>query len=245
MKLKQSLLTILPIIGALLAVGFLSAIWSSITGGGLGGSGGGSGFFSLPNFDTSVGTIQLPFELPIIGGEISELLALLLLTAITFGAVIGMGLPLAFLYRMLDNTTNKLKDEEEFQSSQGELKNAEKAFIKRYKDEQPPVPKPDHTEMGWWTPASAVMSMMLLFGLFGAAFSDSFMGGNRQLFISVLFALAGLLLGALLFNRNRVLSSRDNDRSDVDWGSIWVVLTGAIVVGLGVGIMMWVRSRTG
>ena len=85
---------------------------------------------------------------------------------------------------------------------------------------------------------------MGLLGMFlGAAFSDNFMGGGNQFNISLLFGTVGLAFGWLLFNRNSVEASDANQKSGIDWGNIFIILTGAIVVGIGLGIMMWVRAQ--
>lgn len=250
---QQGLLSIGLIIGALITVGILTAIWQGITSGGLGGDGGLS--IGLPSIDTSVGLIDLPdawYNAPVIGGILTrffpngmnELIAIMLLSGFIFGNIAGAGITLTLLYRLLSNSTATVKASDEYQAAVSELQTQEKAFVKKYVAEQPPTEIPDHTEKERnWAAISTIFTMGVLGMFLGAAFSDNFMGGGNQFNISLLFGAVGLALGWLLFNRRNVDDSYDNQKSGIDWGNLFIILTGALVVGIGLGIMMWVRAQ--
>ena len=235
----------LVLVGALIAVGILSAVVPSLLGGN-GVSGGGSAPPSLPSIDTSNGQVALPSFLANLTGieSLSEVTIFLILTAIITGAIISTGIVIFFLYRMLDTTISGVKDDEEYQSGVNELETRRKAANKQYLQDSPPTPMPSHERHGWTAfSASALMALMLSY--FGAAFSDNFLGGNNQLWWSVGFAAAGLLAGLAFFRKTWVVETEKADTAAVDWGTIWVVLTGLVVLGIGLGVMMWVRVQGG
>lgn len=87
--------------------------------------------------------------------------------------------------------------------------------------------------------------MALLLSFFGAAFSDNFLGGNNQAMWSAGFAIVGMLAGLAFFRKSWVIETEKADTAAVDWGTIWVVLSGLVVVGIGLGVMFWVRVQGG
>lgn len=53
----------------------------------------------------------------------------------------------------------------------------------------------------------------------------------------------GLGVTLLLGDANLIPASKDDEARGPDWGLVWVVFTGAIILVTGLGIMMWVRSQ--
>lgn len=236
----------LVLVGALLFVGVLSAVIPSLLGGIGGSSGGGSAPPQIPSIDLSVDQVQLPKALAgLIGIEtMPDILIFAILTAIVFGAVIGAGVGLWIIYRMLDNTIVDVKEDDEYKSGVAELENRRKAANKQYLQDSPPTPIPSHERPGW-TAISTTMLTALMLSYFGAAFSDNFLGGSNQLWWSVGFAAAGAIAGLAFFRKTWVIANEKAEGEPVDWGMIWVVLTGVVVVGIGLGVMMWVRVQGG
>ena len=201
-------------------------------------------FFTSPEFKPSDKLITLPFALPGLGDTINEFMAIILLSVIVIGSVIGAGIPLVFIYRALDTTTTGVVKDEAYQANLTAIANREKAQIKALAKSQPAGKAPSHDESGW-TATSTALTMGFLFSLVGAAFSDNFAGGANQMNTVWMFTITGLVIGFLTLNYGRVRQSDDTQANPIDWGMIYIVLTGILVVGLGTGIMMWVRSQVG
>ena len=200
-------------------------------------------FFTSPEFEPNNKLIALPFALPILGDTISEFVAIGLLAVVVVGAVIGAGLPIVFLYRMLDTTTAGIANNDQYKAGMQAIASRQSEEIKVLAKAQPAGKAPSHDESNW-TAISTALTLGFLFSLIGAAFSDNFMGGTNQANVSWWFAAVGLLTGFLTLNRNRVRTSDESQSNPIDWGMIFIVLTGILVVGLGIGVMMWVRSQT-
>ena len=200
--------------------------------------------FTSPEFRPNDKLITLPFALPGLGDTINEFVAIILLSVIVIGGVISAGIPLFFVYRMLDTTASGVANDEEYKASVAALANREKEQIKALAKAQPAGKAPSHDESGW-TATSSALTIGFFLALVGAAFSDNFAGGTNQANTVWLFTITGLIIGFLTLNYNRVRNSDDTQANPIDWGMIYIVLTGIIVVGLGTGVMMWVRSQVG
>ena len=247
----KRLISIGTLIGAFIIVGILSAILPGILNGGGSAAGGGGGIvsqldpgFGLPDFDTSVGTIEIPpiaaigFE----GRQISELAAFGILTGLVIALTIGAGLPLAIIYKMLDGTATTLRDDDEYKGAVSQLQTRAKEERKQWLQESPPNPVPDrnYDSIAFW--ATAGLFAMIL-AVVGAAFSDNFVGGANQFWYSAIFGLIGFVATVFLLNRDSPQADGENVAAKVDGGVIWVIVTGLVVVGLGLGMMMWVRLQ--
>ncbi|MGB1249634.1 MAG: hypothetical protein ACPG8W_03310 [Candidatus Promineifilaceae bacterium] len=200
-------------------------------------------FFTSPEFypNNKLITLALPGAGDIV---INEFMAIAGLAVIVVGAVIAAGIPLFFVYRMLDTTTVDVVSNDAYKSSVTALANREKDLIKTLAKERPAGKAPSHDE-SWWTAVSSALTIgVLFFSMIGAAFSDNFSGGVGQQNTVWLFTIVGLLFGFLTLNYKRVRASDESQSSPIDWGAIFIVMTGLLVVGLGVGVMMWVRSQT-
>lgn len=252
MKLNKSTVTWLVIIGLILFSGIASALWPTISEGLLGGDGGGGGGISLsaPNVDPSDKTITFGSGIPVLGDQtINEYMALLIIAVPVFVLVPGVGIGLWLLVSLLSNTVENTKEDPEFQSSVAILEKKEKDVVNQYKKTAPPDPVPDHDETRWiWI--SSILTVGLLFSYVGAAWSDNFAGGNSQGMYSLVFALTGIALGYLLIwprrKRTSVLpTGSSSNEGAIPWETVFIVVTGAIIVGLGMAVMFWVRSQTG
>lgn len=255
--MSRNTLTGLIILGLLILSGLASAILPSLRGGEeSGGSNVGESLnpgFGIPDFDTTAETITLPdfpAEIPVIspllfdrlsGLEVNELVLFLVLTVLVVGITIGAGLPLVFIYTSLDKVSASNKENEGYQSGMAQLQKRNKEFVSHYKKEQPPTPIPSH-ERHQWSAISTTMVTMVLLAFLGGAISDNFYAGENIVLWAVGLAAIGLIAGLMFFRSGAMQESAESERADVNWGSLFVVLTGVLVVGLGLGIMMWVRS---
>ena len=87
------------------------------------------------------------------------------------------------------------------------------------------------------------MVVMLLLAFLGAAMSDNFADGDNQTLWAAGSALVGLLIGALVFWRGGAADSAETDTEPMDWGIVWILISGLLIVGIGLGAMLWVRAQ--
>lgn len=254
---RNSVLTVAILAGLLIVSGILSAV---LPGALQGGSGlGGPGGLEAPSFDTyDIPTVEVnaPFALPgvtlvpgveaiegVTGGyTMTPLAIILIITGAVIGPVIVTGIILYFLIgRLLTNATENVKTSDQYQQYETQVQAREREFVNKYKSEQPPDEVPDHYRPGYSAAITAVV-IAALFGFLGAALGANF-GGSGALTSWTLGATGlGLVIGLLAVRRSTVQELDATDNKPIDWGIVWVVLTGVIMIGLGIGLMMVVRS---
>lgn len=271
MKSFETLRTWLIVIGLLLFSGVASLGWIALSDSGTG------AFFDINqalNVDigmpveteTELVTIQLDqyllgevlVEAPLIqrldGVQVHPLLLAALLAAFIVGGIVGMGLPLAFIYVRLDRETEATKEDPEFQEKRQTLEQREKEELKERNERQPAGDIPSH-EMPRWRKISTSLVILFFVILIGLALSDTFVPegevrvGNTFLDPAVLvsgaLALVTALVLAVYYSRGADVAFDAGDDAEIPWGTIWVVISGLIFVGIGTGIMLVIRGAGG
>lgn len=193
---------------------------------------------------TGVNTVTLPFELPGIGSETNEITILAALTAPVVGAIFVTGVILRVLFGALDGTVSNVKEDDAYKQAVAAASKRDKAIVKEYVKSQPPTPMPSHERPGW-SVISTAMCAGLMMAFFGAAFSGNFLDEANQGTFAAGFAIVTMIAVFFGLNTTRVQKSEAEEGNPLPGGALWVVLTGFIVIGLGFGVMMWVRSQTG
>ena len=193
------------------------------------------------NEESAAGTIEL--KNPINGDVIAlnEWVVLGGLTALMGGLIVGAGIPLVFIFRALDTGVAKIKDDEEFKSAIAARTSEQKAVVKEYMKSQPPDPIPSHDRPGW-SVISTSMCMGMLAAFLGAAFSANFLDERNMGAYAFWFAVVAMAIGLITLNSSRIQATDAEEGGPIPGGLLWIVITGVIVVGLGVGVMMWVRG---
>lgn len=173
--------------------------------------------------------------------EVNEWVLLGGLTVLFGGLIVGAGIPIVFLFRALDTGVAKVKDDDEFKSAIAARTSEQKAVVKEYMKSQPPDPIPSHDRPGW-SVISTSLCMGLLAAFFGAAFSANFLDERNMGAFAFWFAIAAMAIGLITLNSRRIQETDAGEGNPIPGGLLWIVITGVIVVGLGVGVMMWVRG---
>jgi hypothetical protein len=263
LKRFETLRTWLIIIGLLVFSGLAAAIWPLLQaeiapifdfslGGGITGA---SNTITIQLEDYLLGEVLvgLPLISELNGVEINSLLLAAIITAIVGGAVVALGLPLAFIYTRLDKTTENVKQDPDFQEHRSNLEQKEKARLKELEESHPPAGAHEHVMPRWSVIATSLVVVFFVF-IIGLALGDTFVpSGEMSLFglslidPSILIGgvsalVAALVLAAAYGGRT---PDRADDYSGVPWGMIWVIVSGLVFIGLGMGLMMWVRAGGG
>lgn len=272
MKSFETLKTWLIVVGLLLFSGLASLAWVTLSGQ----EGAGGPAIEIPSLDLAIDagnpvTIQLDqyllgevlVEAPLIsqlqGVEVPSLLLAAILTAVTIGGLIAIGLPLALVYVRLDRQAEEVKEDEEFQERRAALQKKETERLRALNEQQPPTPMPSH-EMPRWAAASTALIILFFVVMISFALADTFYTeGSVQLgtnlfvdpgvILSLVLGLITLIvLAGTLGRRTEGAQEEGDDGHDdgrIPWGAIWVALTGFIFLGIGMGIMLAIRSAGG
>jgi hypothetical protein len=183
-------------------------------------------------------------------GELNPLLVLVVITALLVGLVVGTGLVIGILLRLLDRQTRNVKGDSEFQEKLAAQQQREKERIRALAQEQPPSQIPDHERPRWSTVATSLVILFFVF-LAGFAMADTFypggaieLAGGRS--VDAGLSLAGsltllTLLIILLVTPRRAVQSATGERRPVSWNMIWVIVTGLVFLGIGIGLTLAMR----
>lgn len=270
MKSFETIRTWLIIGGLLLFSGVASLVWVSFSGqDGIAMPGLGDGL-SLGNFAIDPGepiTIQLdqyllgevlvdaPLLRELQGIEVSPLVLAAILAAVTIGGLLAVGVPLAFIYAMLDRQTVQVREDDAFQEQQAALSKKETERLRALNETKPARGIPSH-EMPRWAKASTAMIIVFFAIMISYVLGDTFypdgdvsLGSNLfvdpAVVISAVLGLIALIAVAGTLGGGASDSEDNADRSRVPWGAIWVAVTGFIFVGVGIGLMLAIRSAGG
>ncbi|MCO5184827.1 MAG: hypothetical protein M9928_09930 [Anaerolineae bacterium] len=158
----------------------------------------------------------------------------------TVGSVVVFGLILTLLYRFLDKWVTRTKQDDDYQAAVVELDNREKAFIKEHLESQPPDPIPSHERTRWSVVSTALITIMFfMFG--GVALGWNVAQNSAELLLwAAAFGLLGLIVSVILLSPRRMLAVEGKDSAAIPWSSIWVIISGLVIVGLGLGVMVFV-----
>lgn len=264
MKRFESLRTWLVIVGLLLFSGVASLAWIALSG---------QGGIRAPSLGLDLAlepiepiTIELEdyllgealVEAPVIsqlnGQEVPYLLVVAIIVAVTVGGLLAMGVPLAFIYVLLDRQAGQVKEDSEFQEQQAALQKKETERLRALNEEHPPTEMPSH-EMPRWAVTSTALIVLFFAVLIGYALSDTFFPEgevqltssifvNPALIISSVLGIISLIALAAALGR-RTYGGEDEEVSRIPWGAIWVAITGFIFLGIGMGLMFAIRSAGG
>ncbi len=185
-------------------------------------------------------------------GAINPFLVLGALTVLLLGAIVTTGLIIGLLLRLLDRQTRDVKADPQFQQNQAALEQREKARLQTLAREQPPTPLPEHERPRWsrWATSLVVLFFVFLasFAIAGTLYPGGVMelGGqsvNAGLTLGGILTLFTLLILLWLVPR-RAAAMEGGENRPISWNMIWVVVTGLVFLGIGVGLTlaMWVAE---
>lgn len=253
MKSFETRTTWLIVIGLLIFAAIASALWPAIAGSLDLGLGGGPAIGG--EIETTLEGIPLPDWLAGLPGmdavtddegRMSPWLVLAVIGALVTGLIVGGGLVMGLLYRLLDRQTRNVKADPKFNEQAAALAQREKERLQQAVQSRPPDPIPDHKRSRWSVVATALIIIFLVF-LTGLAVADTLYAdvdtglSNPVLAVAGGFALFALLIvAAVIWRRGRIGESNEN--APVSWGMIWVVVSGLIFLGIGLGLTLAMRT---
>lgn len=259
MSNKESLRNWGMIIAILVATSALTAVWPSLFGSG------GSG---VTPSRIPVQTEQIALDtIPGIGPMLAEQLNVTsvngfvvfgVLAALFIGAVIVPGIAIGFIYRFLSNFIQNEKESETYKASERALEKKVDTDIKNMRVDRKASPMPSHETPRWsvWATSLIIIMFGIFFGIMvmrtfyptnELVVGDSLLGmlfGGPIINVSSMITRIVIVLFALylaLRMRPRRLKEADTDSPRIPWDMIVVILTGLIVVGLGIGFAVYLN----
>jgi len=240
---NRSLLTWAIIFAILVGSGILTILLPALLGGGA--------VEPLPRTPSTV-TITPPIP---IGGSSSFTLAswqvMLALALLVPALVIGAGLTLGIISILVSRFITRTKTTPDYQQSTAAADKRYADRISRMRETRPTSKAPESTWKRWAVITTALT--VLMFVGFGALLVASFVFPNNQIVrqdnivnVTSLFALGALLLAlvvmALTLRGDRLTAPDRSGTMPIPWDFVAVVLTGLLVVGLGIAVIVIVNA---
>lgn len=250
MSERESLRTWGIIIAILVVSGLFTALWPALT------SLGGGARTAVPVV-TPATELNLPFSLPLVAAEgvlrLTSLQALGVIAFLVIGAVATGGIVLAFLYRFLSTQAAAAAESEAVKTAQAALDKRETERIKTMRAGRNPNPQPSH-KMPRWSAISTALSIIMFVAFFGYLISDTFFPAGQvvsgeNIVNATMLVVGGLVLLTLpllvwRIRPQRVMAAEQTDNGAIPWDFIVILISGLLVVGLGIGLMVYFNVPT-
>ena len=168
--------------------------------------------------------------------------------------VAGFAVFLIVLMQFLDTRVSGVKNDEDYQEAANNLEQREKADNKALRESQPPTPMPNHQRPRWDAFSTAVVILMFA-ALTGVAVLQTLrpdltveIAGTLLPAAIPVMLLIMLVTGVILIftlKPKRLAAVDETDYEPVNWSAIWVALSGLILIGVGTGMVIAIRSMGG
>ncbi len=239
--------SVATIVVVLIGFAILTAVWSSLTSGFNINLGGAEKVASVP---AEVTPIEL--NIPAISAETIELspfAAIGILGGVIVALVVGVGIGIAVLNRLVSRQTTAALESNTYKEYQLNHTKREKEALIEAKKVRPAHKAPDHTEPRWSVVSTSLLILLFVW-FFGMIVNFTLVpSGEYVLASGKLINSASLVVGTMIaitliviFTRIRAQRLADVDQTDnagIPWDFIAVLVSGLLFVGIGLGIMVY------
>lgn len=225
---KESIKNWVTLFFILVATSFVAAVWPLIAAAvsSAGSSGGGRAF------NTDVPTVSIPF----IAEPVNGFLAIALLTVLVMALVGGLGVAIAAVNLLLNKQTDAVKEDASFQTNLNNLEKRAEEDLKALRASRPADPVPEHKLPRWSVVSTSLI--VLLFTITAGMILSSALNISSVSVIGWLLLIALLVL-AVWIRPKQLDAIEASDNGPIPWDAIWVIISGLLVVGLGVGLVVY------
>lgn len=198
-------------------------------------------------------TIEISLPVTVLNSDsvsLTTLQAMGILLVVVVGAVVVTGVLLSFAYVRLAGQAAALTESEQYTAHVSALNEKQAAEISRLGADRTVAPVPDH-KMPRWSVISNSLIVLLFVLLFGMLVNGTFVpeseyvvGGrmiNSALPVAGGFVLAAIALLLWRMRPKAIERVETTDYESIPWDSVWVIISGILVVGLGVGLLVYLN----
>jgi uncharacterized membrane protein len=177
---------------------------------------------------------------------------------IAFGFVLvavgAAGLLLTVITVILSKWITNVYEDEDYQAAEAELAKQQKALLKDRQQEQPVAETIEPSRRIRWSAITFgfivvllvwISSILLGFSLFqdqAVSIGNFQVGAIAFISLSAIAITIIVLYLALRRHDPSELATPESDNKPVNWGAIWVIVTGSLVVGIGTGLAIAITS---
>jgi hypothetical protein len=188
------------------------------------------------------------------GTEINQELVILVAFALLTALVLGLGLAITSISWFTSRQVTAVVADEGYQKARTNLDKLEKERLKELHEHQPTgnLKTEEQSARSSWFATSLVI--ILLVWITGLTLSVTFLADitwnivgievSAALVVNLLLILtaAAILYVVARTHEPAELSSGVTDNYPINWGTVWVLVTGLIIVGIGTGLAIAMRS---
>jgi hypothetical protein len=173
------------------------------------------------------------------------------LAAIVIGSVVVFGLLITLLMRLGGRFTSEVAEDEEYQTHVANLEAKEKETLKAKRESAPDPSKPEEHVYGLDPLSFSLLVLFfvgtlaaLIYGLVSPTGEITLFGQTFNSVLPILLILFIITIPLLAWRvrRSRLDAIVDNDNASIPWDFIAVLITGLLVVGVGLGIMLYINN---
>lgn len=213
--------------------------------------GGGGSATPLPSEPT---TVTIPLPVPI-GGRSEVTLPswqlMLGLAVLIPGLVIGAGLTLGIVYILLSRLVTHTTGSNDFKQSATALDKRQAERIAQMRQTRPTSAAPEST---WrrWAVITTILTVLMFVAFVTLLFTSTLFPGGQIIRQDAIVNIGSIVVGvallltllfmALWLRHDRIASFNRGDALAIPWDFIAVVITGLLVVGLGIGIIAIINA---
>jgi hypothetical protein len=243
---RQSLINWGIVLALLFGAGVLTIAWPAFVG-----NFGDSATQPIP---TGPESIVIPLPIPIAGRSELVFTSWQLMGIIAFlviGAVVTGGIVLAVINWILSRIVANTKQDPEYQQDVAALERSTTAEIKQMRETRPTSTS---SEVRWqrWAVATTSAAILMFVAFFGLLIANSlFPEGyiiwqdtlvNITAIITLILLAIALVVLILAYRSRRRRPAAAVDSSGIPWDTIAVLISGLLVVGIGIGVLLLLNS---
>ena len=182
---------------------------------------------------------------------ISPLVAVGVVTGLVVALIVGVGGGLSFLVKIIAGIRDSTLESDAFQQHQQALEQKVNEDVKRMRDGRKAAPQPSHKMPRWSVISNALITLMFVgFGTM-VVVRNFFPEGTTEMDgrivsvttpVFVVFALITLVVLAVRLRPQRIEAIDATDAGKIPWDFIAVLITGLIMLGLGIGFMAYINA---
>lgn len=248
----ESWKTWLPLLGLLVLFALLTAVWPTL-----------ANAFSLPTFGGGSST-AIPYEaepihleglktiLPFLPDTLSPAVAILAVTGLIVALVVGVGGGLSLVSKLIYNLRDNTLENKAYQETAKALDLREKEKIKQMRDGRTAAATPEHKMPRWSVVSNAMISLIFVgfativvvrnFFPEGTIITENGRILNITPPIFLVLAILTLIILGIRLRPQKIEAIDKTDYGKIPWDFIAVLISGLIMIGLGIGIMAYLNA---
>ena len=170
--------------------------------------------------------------------EVNGLVMMGVLAGVIVALVVGTGLVIGLINLLLSRFTTNVATSEEYQQHVQVLAQKEKERLKTAKSERPADSTQQHDYSRWAVWATGLTILMFVYFLTLMTVRTFVPNAQNTTWIVAAVSLITILILAWRLRPSRLQAVDETDNQGIPWDAIMVIVTGLLVVGLGIGLVV-------